>query len=263
MIKSTKSEKFKNNNYGPRFRDPIGSYGLLPFHIEKSNEELTKPNIKFLIQQRRDTFEYITFIQGLWDTLERVKYLFSLMSHEERDRILNYTLQELWDDMWINKSSTMYRDCFAKAKRKYDFAYDHLVHIINTTSTTVIDPPWGFPKGRKNDNKEKDITCAIRESEEETRISASNYKIFNNRKFSERFKGSNGIFYSTLYFLCEIKSGCLLPSPILTPNGIRKESISEEVNDMKWLSYEEASKFLNPQRQLMLLEVLKTIEKMK
>lgn len=42
-------------------------------------------NIHVLLEQRRDTFEYFDFMQGLWDTYEQVVALFTLMCPEERE----------------------------------------------------------------------------------------------------------------------------------------------------------------------------------
>ena len=38
------------------------------------------------------------------------------MSIEERKRIRDYTFQELWDDMWVDKNSRIYKENFSKAK---------------------------------------------------------------------------------------------------------------------------------------------------
>jgi len=241
----TPKRKYKNN---------IHSYGLILFNIEKDSQD-----IKFLMQQRRDTFEYVEFVQGVWNSEERLKTIFLFMTEEERNRILNYSLQELWDDLWIDKTARMYKDGFHRALKKYDSVSHQIKTIISDSSTKVISPPWGFPKGRKNDLSEKDQDCAVRETEEETRISKNEYEVLS-YKFSEKFQGSNGASYSTIYFLCKV-ANIYIPEHINTPLCIRKTSLSEEVSDIKWVSYEEADIYLNARRLSILHEALETIKK--
>jgi 8-oxo-dGTP pyrophosphatase MutT (NUDIX family) len=250
-----------NNNY-KKFKDPIPSYGLMPFYIDRSALQPTVDDILFLAQQRRDTFEYVEFVQGLWDNEEALFPRFSLMCEEEHSRIRNYTIEELWDDMWIDKTSKMYKDGFSRAKKKYDSVYDKLYNMLNIYKPNVLGPPWGFPKGRKNSIFEKDIACACRETEEEARISITlqNCTVLQNYKFPERFQGSNGAFYSTIYYLCEVKTEPVIPDPIQTPLCIRKTSFSEEVQDLRWLPFKEACDLLNQRSQLILREALRTIK---
>ena len=63
---------------------PITSYGIILFVQRKNDESKTEPtNQNFLLYQRRDTYEYIEFIRGMWETIDEVKNYFSLMSNEE------------------------------------------------------------------------------------------------------------------------------------------------------------------------------------
>ena len=217
-----------------------------------------------MIQQRRDTFEYIEFIQGIWTDVDDIPRLFTLMSNEERDRIRNYTFKELWEDMWINKNAKMYKDCYEKAKQKYESVYDMLANILDNTKSETVEPPWNFPKGRKSSYTEKDYDCAIRETEEETRIPKSIYNTnpIGSPKFNERFQGSNGKGYSTTYFLCEFKKP-YVPELLDATNGIRKKALSEEAHKILWVPYKEACKYLNSRRQTMLREALTSIKQRK
>ena len=43
----------------------------------------------------------------------------------------------------------------------------NLESLINECENNWNEPEWGFPKGRRN-FQEKDLTCALREFEEET-----------------------------------------------------------------------------------------------
>lgn len=244
--------KYRNNNNNNM--NNIPSYGLILFYIDK---ELQK--IKFLVQQRRDTFDYVEFVQGLWNSEERFKALIPVMSLEEKNRLLKYSFREIWDDLWIDKTARMYKDGYDRALKKYE-SVSHLIEpLILSSNTETESPPWGFPKGRKNDLSEKDEDCAIRETEEETRISKNGYGVLP-YKFSEKFKGSNGASYSTVYFLCKLENDNI-PENIDTPLCIRKTSLSEEVADMKWVTYEEADIYLNARRLSLLYEALETVKK--
>jgi len=237
-----------------KYRNNIPSYGLILFFINEVSGE-----IKFLVQQRRDTFEYVEFVQGLWTTEERFRTIIPPMSGEEKNRILNYSFREIWDDLWIDKTAKMYKDGYNRALKKYE-SISHLIKPLILDSATVTEsPPWGFPKGRKNDLTEKDEDCAVRETEEETRISKNGYNVLP-YKFSEKFQGSNGASYSTIYFLCKVDSDNI-PENINTPLCIRKTSLSEEVADIKWVTYEEADIYLNSRRLSLLHEALETIKK--
>ena len=60
---------------------PITSYGIILF-VQRKDEDfkIDQTKIQFLLYQRRDTYEYIEFVRGMWETMEDVKRFFSLMS---------------------------------------------------------------------------------------------------------------------------------------------------------------------------------------
>ena len=241
---ASKSKKKKNQ--------AIHSYGIILYTY--INDE-----IYFLLYKRRDNFEYMDFIRGLWSSKGQLPCLFSLMNNEERDRIRNYTFSELWDDLWIEHSSRIYRDGKERANRKYNSVYDYIPKLLETTNSQISSTPWGFPKGKKNSSKEKAITCALREFSEETCIPSYNIEIINYLPFCERFTGSNGKLYATNYYLAYMPYDEALkhfPEKKNTPNCIREETISEEASDVDWFNYSNACQKLNHRRQLMLKDVI-------
>ena len=67
----------------------------------------------------------------------------------------------------------------------------NLETILKRSNTNWIDAEWGFPKGRRN-YQEKDLTCALREFEEETGYNKSSVNIVQNIiPYEEVFTGSN------------------------------------------------------------------------
>lgn len=239
-----------------KYRDNIQSFGLIPFYVENKGTE--NCIVYYLLQERRDTFEYGEYVQGLWTDLNRLKSIFPYFSAEEIERNRHHGIDELWEDLWIDKNSRNYKEGYTRAKKKYEEIDANTLTDLLSIETTVKSPPWGFPKGRKTSFSESDRECAIRESEEECRVPQDLYRLLP-FKFSEKFVGSNGVNYSTTYFLCEVKEKYIPPRIDTSKKCIRTSSISEEVNDVRWLTYSEACEYLNSQRKSILYEANKTI----
>lgn len=244
------SKKKKKKKYG---NEPITSYGLILYTIVDDKSV-------FLLYQRRDNFEYMDFLRGVWISEAQLPGLFSLMSPDERKRIREYTFQELWNDLWVEHSCRIFRDGFSKAKRKYDSIRDKIPHFLDTTTSHITEPPWGFPKGKKNNFKEDSIACAIREFTEETRIPSELIQVLTTNPFVENFKGTNGKSYATYYYLARIDEP-FCPKTIEIPHCIRKTTISEEAINVEWFTFEEASNHLNSRRQSILRSALDIINR--
>jgi 8-oxo-dGTP pyrophosphatase MutT (NUDIX family) len=245
------NDKTKGKRGKPKFSGYIVSYGMIIY--AKTNTD----SIVFLLQQRRETFEYNGFIKGIYPSKEHLAALFTLMSATERKRIREYTFRELWDELWVDKSMRSYALLFDAAFHKYTSIRHLIPNILDTTQTYVAEPPWGFPKGKKNSESESDTECAIRETIEEARIKSKITVL--PYVFSERYQGTNGKLYETHYHLGRVDQ-CDVPVKIITPNGITKSTVSDEVSNVQWLGYEDACSYLNPKRQLMLHEALKIIK---
>ena len=232
---------------------PITSFGLILFYKEPDKE------IKFVVQQRRDTFEYMDLIRGLWRSDFQIKSLLSRMTPEERDRILHNTFQDLWDDLFIQTGSKIYTDLLPKSKRKYAYIERNKKDFISTTITTTTMQPWGFPKGKKMSQEESDIECAIRETEEETRIPRLLFTVYPDLEFVEEFSGSNAKNYATHYYLAEMN--CMYkPDRLKTPHCIRVDTLSDEVHDFEYFNFDDACKVLNERRRKLLLNAFNTIK---
>ena len=187
------------------------------------------------------------FLRGVWSAPDVLPSLFSAMSEDERYRIRNFTFQELWEDLWVEHESRIFTDGITKAKRKYDSIKTQIPHILDTTSSNIESPPWGFPKGKKNNYREDPLDCPVREFREETRLNVDRIQIINHPPYIEKFRGSNGKVYCTHYYLAEFPRK-ILPSRVKTPHCIRDETISEEASNVRWFSYEDACSLLNSKR---------------
>lgn len=237
------------------FNTPIVSYGIILYYIDHNTNDPY-----FLLYQRRDTFEYMDFLRGLWVTENHVINLFKLMSDEERQRLREYTFKELWDDLWIHHNCKIYRESYLKSKRKYDLIKNKIPEIIENLEPTVSFPPWGFPKGKKNGHNEDPLKCAIREFSEETRIDSNKINIIKDAVYTENFKGSNNKNYITHYYLAE-SFDYELPKHYETNGCIRKKTLSDEASDIRWFSINDLKEVLNEERQNIIKNVLQIIEK--
>ena len=237
------------------YRDkPITSFGLILFHKDSNGD------VKFIVQQRRDTFEYMDFIRGLWRSEFQIKSLLSRMTPSERLRIKNYSFQELWDDLFIQTNSKIYTDLHPKAKKKYSYIQNTIADLVDSTQTHVTEQPWGFPKGKKAHPDESEIECAIRETEEETRIHRSSFIVYPEIKIHEEFVGTNSKKYETFYYLAQLKY-YIIPCRLKTPHCIREDTLSEEVQDIKYENYTKACILLNnKRRENLLLNAFNTIK---
>lgn len=102
--------------------------------------------------------------------------------------------------------------------------------IINDGKVLLIQQKkgnWGFPKGHVEFNETEKQT-AIREVKEETNLDV---KIFNNRRYTEKYISYKGRMKQVVYFLAK------------QTGGIEKKQDSE-IRAMKWMEFDDAIKKL-------------------
>lgn len=237
---------------------PIVSYGLILFTMISSVPH-------FLIYQRRDSYEYMDFVRGMWSREPQIRSLLSLMTNEERTRLTSYSFDELWKDLWIDHECRVYMEGYDRAKRKFESILPHLPLLLKETKGDhACNLPWGFSKGKKTDSlKETGQQCALRELKEETRVqigSDDDIKIWDLEPFIEYYKGTNEKNYSTHYYVAECKVPHIFEK-MKTPQCIRKETLSEEASDAKWVGCDEGCLLMNARRGNILRRVSQYIYK--
>lgn len=225
-------------------KEPITSYGILLFHHDTDNQ------IWYLLSQRRDTIEYTDYIRGKY-TIPNLENYFRLMTVEERERLENYNFNELWDDLWINHDNNFYREIKPKAENKYELNKHLMMKYLRTTISDIKEPSWGFPKGKKN-TRETDLQCAFREFKEETKMPIDYLNLLNIPASKEIFKGSDGKMYSTIYYIAQTDGK--KPINKIKTRGIRTETISEEISNLKWCTLGESLILLPIWRQRLLVD---------
>jgi len=258
------------------------SYGMAVF----SN---TAAGPLFLLYKRRDSYEYIDIIKGLYyNTLQLSKLIHGLYE-EEKERIKKFAFPDLWADLWVDHTTKTYKQTYNKARIKFE-NYTTQINNLILECRVVKHPTWEFPKGRRC-KAETNTQCALREFTEETGI---NHKptIFSSVKpITETYIGTDGKLYSTWYFMGSISPSTLwvAESPLLkasdsvvssspnretvpvrgpeTPDTTLSPSpeaggtilgargVNEEAADVKWMTYQEACYRLEPRRMMILKKI--------
>ena len=102
--------------YGHIYRkclSPIISYGIIIF--KKIDNKL-----KYLLVQRKDTLGFVEFMRGKYN-LENINYiirLFKIMTLNERNKILSYDFDILWNKLWMNQDNKQYHNEYEISKKK-------------------------------------------------------------------------------------------------------------------------------------------------
>jgi len=203
-----------------------------------------KNKIKFLLIRRKNTLNYIEFLRGKYEKndINKLNYMFNLMTNEEINKIKNNDFDFLWNELWKKTSNLkIYQKEFRKSKNKFNYLKKN--KILDDLTEIVSDfevPEWGFPKGRRN-NFEKNIDCALREFSEETNLDIDRNNILNNLdSIQENYTGTNGKNYKHIYYLSLCDND--------TEVSISEENKNQnyEIGDIGWYSWHEAVSMIRP-----------------
>ena len=201
-------------------RTPITSNGVI--HVNDG---------KYLMIKRRKTLGYVDFMRGRYTkSTAYISNLIDEMTVQEKKDLLEHDFTRLSHDMWhAYHEEPAAREKFNEIKRD-----GTLQRLISESTTSWQTQEWGFPKGRRNSN-ESEISCALREYEEETGYDKHSVSIVRNLlPFEEIFIGSNYKAYKHKYYV-----------GFGQPKTLRKFQ-ETEVSELKWFSYEEALEVIRP-----------------
>jgi 8-oxo-dGTP pyrophosphatase MutT (NUDIX family) len=223
------------------------SYGIVCYTYEKDT-------IKFLMTLRRDTFCYECIIRGIYQDSELEDYV-SHITKEERERILNFSFDMLWKDLWVSPRRRLYRIEYKKAHDKFK-QYKEKIMTLVENMTEYDNVLWEFPKG-KMFSEENPVQCALREFEEETNISKQNIQFIKQAGlFKDAFTGNDQREYHSVYYLGFIPNGTDIAFTYHTcPHKMRNKYVSDEVMSIEWLSYEEALERCTPTKKVILSDI--------
>ena len=220
-------------------KNPITSIGIIVFN--NSDE------INYLMIRRKDSLGYVDFMRGKYPLFNK-RYLINIineMTISEKTRILTLEFDVLWKELWGDFVGIQYRGEEKISKEKFNSLKAgitlsneeyNLESLIKQCQYKWTEPEWGFPKGRRN-YQEKDLTCALREFEEETGCIKNSIKLIQNvLPIEELFTGSNYKSYKHKYYIAYMEK---------TPNPFTNFQKSE-VSKVQWFPYNECINHIRP-----------------
>lgn len=199
---------------------------------------------RYLLIKKRDNFWYKDFLSGKWSK-RNIRYVISKMCPRERFRLLNFTFDELWDDLWVSCNSVVYRKRYSRAKSKFNSVKNELPKLCEEVKCEYSDTYWEFPKGKKINN-ENEMMCAIREFREETLLD-NIYLYPDGTYIDEEFRGTDGKLYSTRFFFARANA-MMYPKKQIYNRCIRKVTLSEEASELEWLSKDDVLSLIGNRR---------------
>jgi len=210
---------------------PIMSYGVICYKIEDNQ-------IKYIMIQRKDSLSFMEFIRGKYNINETpyIIKLINCMTYTERNMLYTKSFDEIWIYAWCHNPLTTFKHTkeYIESKQKFEFLITNNIINMYYIKSSVLEPEWGFPKGRKK-IKELDIDCAIREFGEETGLTKNDIDVIEDiEPFEEIFFGTNNILYKHIYFVAKI----IKEDSTLYINDKCLEQI-REIRSLKWCSYED------------------------
>lgn len=236
-------------------KNPITSIGIIVFNNDN-------PNIEYLMIRRKDSLGYVDFMRGKYPLFNK-RYLLNIlneMTNEERDKLLTNDFDILWKDLWGEYIGVQYRGEEKTSSEKFNalklgitLSNDeyNLKSLIDLCSNNWNEPEWGFAKGRRN-YQERDLTCALREFEEETGCSKNSLKLIQNVvPIEELFTGSNYKSYKHKYYIAYMQKDS---------NNFQNFQKSE-VSKVNWFSYTDCQKIIRPYN-LERIDILKKVHTM-
>ena len=241
-------EKYCKNcgNYGHVYkncRHPILSYGIIIYDEDKNG------NKKIIMVERKDSLSYIEFLRGKYtkpDNIEYLKLLFSRLSNNEKQKLLKYDFDTLWENLWIHTETINQRikKEYSKSKEKFNRLKEGIMvngskitleSLLSNIETNYEMNEWEIPKGRRKD-LENNRECAIRELCEETNIKSDNYDLYNNIiPLIEEYIGINGVRYKHVYYIGKIKNRDICNLEI----DMNNKDQYTEIKKIEWLNEEE------------------------
>lgn len=221
-------------------KHPITSYGVISYRFVNND-------LEYLMIRRKDTLGFVDLMRGKYSLYNKL-YLMNIideMTLNEKNRLLNHSFDELWNELWGNNISYHYKTEEITSRDKLDLLKSGITNsrekyslesLIQESKTRWVEPEWGYAKGRRN-YKESDITCALREFEEETGYSKTDLNVIQNlTPIEEIFTGSNNKSYKHCYYLANM---CNKTKPL-------RHFETSEVSNVEWKKFDDAVALIRP-----------------
>jgi 8-oxo-dGTP pyrophosphatase MutT (NUDIX family) len=233
---------------------PVTSYGIIAIRYTSDvyNNSLFSKNtmlnngynsINFLLIQRKDSLSYVEFIRGKYNVNddEYIAKLMRNMTKKEQTILKECNFDKLWKSVWGDNSTVKcHKNDYELSEKKFNEIISKIPLILCENESIWDEPEWGFPKGRRNPH-ETDITCAIREFQEETGLKRNDFTIIQNvNPISETFFGSNHVHYCHKYYIALCDNN--IEVKILHDNL----HMAREIGAIKWCTLDEAITKIRP-----------------
>lgn len=174
--------------------------------------------LHILLIKRANSYHFCSFVMGKYHNDKDLISLFNNMTGHEKITIMSLRFPSIWYSMHLEDPETVnsrrsrcYLDCKSKFEKYFLTNRNKLIRLISNTTTK--DTIWEIPKGRKKNN-EHNITTAMREFEEETKIPSDKYEVLLHvDPVQEVFVDYGTTYVCTYYFavLKDIRNAFELP----------------------------------------------------
>jgi 8-oxo-dGTP pyrophosphatase MutT (NUDIX family) len=236
----------KNGHIFSNCVNPITSLGIIAFKYSNP--------CKYLMVRRKDSYGFVFFISGSYNIYDKplLDNISSVLTNNEKKRLLTEDFNTLWCSIWGSSGGANNRSAENDARVKLEQlkkgvsakgVYYDLDSIIRESKGNWDVPEWGFPKGRR-DYQENDLSCAMREFEEETGYDKNKLILINNvMPFSEICIGSNYKLYKHSYYIANMKHDVEYNTD---DDDECRRFETNETSEVKWFTYDEAIKTIRP-----------------
>lgn len=174
--------------------------------------------LHILLIKRANSYHFCSFVMGKYHNDKDLVSLFNNMTGHEKITIMSLRFSSIWYSMHLEDPETVnsrrsrcYLDCKSKFEKYFLTNRNKLIRLISNTTTK--DTIWEIPKGRRKNN-EQNITTAMREFEEETKIPSDKYEVLLHvDPVQETFVDYGTTYVCTYYFavLKDIRNAFELP----------------------------------------------------
>ena len=193
--------------------------------------------LEMLLVCKRYTYAYSLFINGRYNSRnnDEIIDLLNRMTIDEKLDILSLNFGQMWYRIWL---STTRGSNFFVAKGKFETAFltdegRRIRRLIARSHNS--DRIWEIPKGRKKSKNETEVSCAIREFQEETGVRKEQYMLYVDA-WRVASHTSSGVNYICKYYFAWTSHYF----PTHASSGIKfEDTCPEEIVDIKWMSIDE------------------------
>jgi len=229
-FKETEDSKLRNM-FG--FNTKV-SFGLI---ICRVNTVSNRPEA--VMVRARYTYAFSEFIHGHYAFADKhlLKSLFSNMTIDERLDVYSLNFHQMWFRIWlVTDRYDLYQTKFNKFQNawiKNDEGRLLRQYIQQARGYRSIH--WGFPKGKRQHPRESNLSCAIREFQEETNIPERSYHILPEFRRRESYEHM-GVRYVNIYYVGIQKNE--FPDPNKNLSLERLEQVAE-IAEIRWMDIEQ------------------------